>query len=296
VKAESRDVLVRSLACLVIAIGLAACKTSRMEVPEAKPESLAVELEELRQQLPDPFHYQDGLEAFFRTDKARTLIAGGAGSAGRLLQYLDSSTDPALARVAVLILSRMDPALYYPGLVALLGRRDPPMVEAFDAGFWRISLPEQQLANDVVGEVTRSGNASPLLLLQRPVAAAAVRPKLQHLVDDGRQPFARYSMFALGNALVPEDLPFLLRHAQRTDDAEVAALAGIYLLRLGSPAGSTGIGAGLTSPDANLRSSIYHELSRHLPRDALERIRFDPAASPASQRTAVSALVDLIGH
>jgi hypothetical protein len=169
------------------------------------------------------------------------------------------------------------------------------MVEAFELGFWRIRLPEQKLARDVVDVATSSGHASPLLLLQRPVAAAAVHPELERIIDEGRHPFARYSMFALGNALVPEDVPFLIRQVQRTDDAEVTALAGIYLLRLGSRAGAAGIEAGLTSPDANLRTSTYYELSRHLPRDALERIRFDPAAPPASQRAAVTALLGLLG-
>jgi HEAT repeat protein len=286
----------RSIACLALALGLATCREPTVEVPMTKPESLAAELEELRQQLPDPFHYDDGLPAFFQGEKARALVAGGAASAQRLLQYLDSSKDPSLARVAVLMLSRMDPTLYYPELLAILGRKEAPMVEAFDLGFWRIPLPEQKLARDVVDVVAKSGQASPLLLLQRPVAAAAVHPELERLIDERRQPFARYAMFALGYALVPEDIPFLIRQAQRTDDAEIASLAGIYLLRLGSRAGVNGIEAGLTSPDADLRTSTYYELSRHLPKDALERIRFDPAAPPASQRAAVTALLGLLGR
>ncbi len=260
-----------------------------------KQASPAVELEALRQKLPDPFHAAGGFEAFFQSDEARALLGGGSASATRLLQFLDTTNEPALARVAVLVLSRMDPALYYTRLVELLGHKDAPMVEAFDLGFWRIPLPEPKLARDVVGVVDASGNASPLLLLQRPGAAAAVHADLVRLVDEGRKPFARYAMFALGSALVPEDVPFLVRHAQRTDAPDVAAPAGVYLLRLGSRAGAAGIEAGLTSPDADLRASTYYALSSQLSKDALRRIRFDPVAPPASQRDAVAALMELVG-
>lgn len=162
------------------------------------------QLEFLRARLPEPFDFEAGLPAFFGDERARRLVAGGAATAQELLRYLDRCSEPALAQVAVLLLSRFEPAQFYRSLLEQLARQTQPMVEAFEAGFWRIQLPEAALARDVIDAVAGSGNALPLLLLQRPVAAAAVRSDLKRWVTAGQEPFASLAAPALRYVDEPE--------------------------------------------------------------------------------------------
>src|SRR5207244_12248742 len=96
--------------------------------------------------------------------------------------FVESKQNPALVRVAVLLLSRFSPAAFYANLLVLLEKTDRAMTEAFEPGFWLIQLPEQQLAQDLVRIVASSGNPYPLLLLQRPVAKV-VRSQLAGFVQ-----------------------------------------------------------------------------------------------------------------
>ena len=170
---------------------------------------------------------------------ARRLLAGGDATAGELLAFLRQSPEPALARVAVLLLAQSSSATVYDGLLEILGRADQKLALAFDAGLWRAPRGEDAIARDIVRVVETSGNPQPLILLQRP-AAAAVKPRLQEFVRARTPPFAEYAMAALAYVVGPADVPFLAEVADWVDRPGLSAEAGIALLRLGSRADGAG--------------------------------------------------------
>ena len=132
--------------------------------------TIEMDLEILRQRLPEPFFLPDKLDEFFDDPTAQQLIDGGDASIKDILAFLRECTEPSLARVAVLLLSCFEPSEFYQDLLAIFEKADRAMSEAFEVGLWLIKLPEAQIAEDVVNIVSSSGNPNLLLLLQRSVA------------------------------------------------------------------------------------------------------------------------------
>ena len=168
------------------------------------------------------------------------------------------------------------------------------MIEAFDAGLWFVHVPETQIARDLVGIVLSSGNPDPLLLLQRPVAKA-VRSELKGFVNERRMPLSLYALYCYRYALEQEDIPFLSVVSKWIDVPELSALAGLYLLKLGSTKGLLGIRAGLLSPNEQLRTLTYYELSEYLPRTAVTQSNYDPVNPGDVHQAAIDVLLEHVG-
>lgn len=250
-------------------------------------------LEALRQFLPDPFDLPGGLEVFFNYPAAQELIAGGKKSIRRIMDYLEKDPDPALARVAVLLLSRFQPEAFYQGLLGVLKKSDRPVAEAFETGLWLIRMPEQQVARDIVNIVESSGNPYPLLLLQRP-AAKAVRTRLAGYIKQRRLPLSLYALYCYRYAMEQDDVPLLKLVSACFDIPVMSALAGLYLLKLGCKDGLPGIRAGLLAQDEELRMLTYYEFAAYLPKHVIEKAGYDPARSGNSQEDAVDILVNYL--
>jgi hypothetical protein len=252
---------------------------------------MATELEELRQALPEPFEMASKLGGFFQHPVAQRLLAGGKSSVRRLLAFLETCREPAQARVAVLLLSRFAAADFYAGLLAILRRSNQPMTEAFDTGLWLVQLPATEIARDLAGLVAAADNPYLLLLLQRPVAQA-VRSELAGFMKQRRLPLSLYALYSYGYALQPDDVPLLQEIAEWHEIPEMAAIAGLYLLKLGSKAGLPGIGSGLSAADAELRAMIYYRFAEFLPKQVIEQSGYDPAKPAETQQAAVDRLIE----
>lgn len=249
------------------------------------------ELEELRQTLPDPFEMPTKLGEFFDGPVAQRLIAGGEDTVRRLLAFLERCREPALARVAVLLLSRFPAADFYPRLPGILERSDQRTTEAFESGLWLIHLPERQIAQDLVRVAESSGNPNPLLLLQRP-AAKEVRDELGEFIRRRKLPLSLYALYAYGYALEPGDIPLLKDVSEWVDTPQLSAPAGLYLLSLGSKDGLAGVRAGLMSPDEDLRTLTYYELGDYLSKTVIAEAGYRPSEPGDSQGAAVDKLIE----
>lgn len=249
------------------------------------------DLELLRQILPDPYELPSKLEEFFHTPLACTLIAEGVQLARRILAYLENSPEPGLTRVAIVLLSRLPANEFYPQLLSIMEKVDRGNIQAFEPGIWLIQLSEMQIAQDLVRLVAASDNPNPLLLLQRP-AAQVVRSELISFVVQHRMPLSLFALYCLAYALQPGDVPLLTLVADWQDVSEMSALAGIYLLRLGSANGLRGIRLGLMAEEEQLRTTICYELSKSLQRTAFDEAGFDPRLSGTTQEAAVEALIN----
>jgi hypothetical protein len=254
---------------------------------------MAIDLEELRQALPEPFDMASKLEEFFQHPTAHRLIAGHRKSIRLLLGFLETCREPALARVAVLLLSRFPAADFYASLLTILQRSNQAMTEAFDTGLWLLQLPAAGIARDLVSLVAASDNPYPLLLLQRPVALE-VRSELAGFMKQRRLPLSLYALYSYGYALQPEDAPLLQEIAGWEELPEMAANAGLYLLKLGSKAGLPGIRSGLSAANGELRALIYYRLAEFLPKQAIEQAGYDPVKPADTQQAAVDNLLDRV--
>jgi hypothetical protein len=222
----------------------------------ARKSEIERDLEALRQALPDPFDLPAKLDVFFDGPIARKLLAGGAGTIRRIMSFLAANPQPALARVAVLVLSRFEPTAFYPELLLRVGKADKAMIGAFEPGLWLLQLPPQQIAQDLVSLVASSGNPYALLLLQRPVAKA-VRSQLAGFIQQRQLPLSLYALYSYGYTLESKDISLMKEVSTWVDIPEMSALAGLYLLKLGSKDGRAGIRAGLLAPDEQLRTMTY---------------------------------------
>ena len=252
-------------------------------------DDIAGELETVRQALPDPFHMREGLSAFFATERVATLVAGGRTTADRLIGYLEGEPTPALAGVAMIVLSRFPWDWFHPRLLAVLRAADPPLVVALSSGWWLIDRGEADLATDIVAAASPS-RPSPLLLLQHP-AAKHVKPALAGFAQARQSPLSRYALAAMRYALEPGDAATLRDVSQWTGDVEAAALAGLLLLELGSRDGLAGVRAGLAAPAQAVRERTYSELGRFLPRPVVEQAGYTPMHSGDAQHAAIDALL-----
>ncbi|MCX9009876.1 MAG: hypothetical protein OIN66_02030 [Candidatus Methanoperedens sp.] len=243
--------------------------------------------------MPDPFAIASGLDSFFKSPVAQELIAEGKKTICRILAFLKTSKDPSLTRVAVLFLSYFEPSEFYQELLAILQKADRSIAEAFETGLWLIRVPDKQIAQDIVKIVSSSGNPNPLLLLQRPTAKE-VRTELAGFIKQRRMPLSLYALYCYGYVLEKEDTPLMISVSKWKDIPEMSALAGIYLLRLGSSKGYEGIQAGLTAHDIKLRTLTYFELSKYLPREIIEQAKYDSSRPVDSQRPAVNTLIQAV--
>jgi hypothetical protein len=254
---------------------------------------LRTELDRLAGFLEEPFHRDEGVARLLADPVAQRVLAGGE-AARELLAFLRRSPEPSLARVAVLLAARSGADAVYDELLDILGHADQRLAVAFDTGLWRAPRGEAAIARDIVRVVETSGNPEPLILLQRPGAAAAVKSRLQDLVRSGIARFAEYAMAALAYAVEPADIPFLTEIAHGVDRPALSAEAGIALLRLGSPAGWRGIEAGLTARDEDRRVTTFSALRPLLPEDLRRDPGFDPRRPAGSQPDAVARLRDAL--
>lgn len=188
---------------------------------------MKTDLEELRQALPEPFRYADDLEHFFMRPTAQALTRDGRKSAEALLQYIGCCTEPALVRVAVLLLSRLDPHHFYTGLLNLISTANREIVEAMEPGLWRVSVDPRVLASDLIAMVTPERPA-PLLLLQRS-AALAVKSRLIDLLRRDIHPMSTYAMYCLRYVLDRGDQAFVMSLVNDSHIPEVRNLAREYL-------------------------------------------------------------------
>lgn len=251
---------------------------------------IETDLEMLRQELPDPFFLPDKLDEFFANPVAQQLIAKGTASIKDILSFLVVCTEPSLARVAVLLLSTYEPSEFYQDLLAILKNADEATSEAFEDGMWRIKLPDEQIAKDLVNIVSSSGNPNPLLLLQRS-AVITVKSELAGFIKTRQLPLSLYSLYCYGYALEKGDNTFLTIVSGWVEIPEISSLAGLYLLRLGSKDGTIGIWAGLVSPDVQLRTITYYELFKYLPDEVVDEANYDPAKCVESQQPAMYILM-----
>lgn len=260
-----------------------------------RPDSIHEELEELRQRLPDPFRYGSDLDHVLAGPAARRVLDRGRPAVEALLDVIEEGREPVHAHVAALLLSECPPDVFYPTLLDVLGRSAEATVSAVETGFWRVALPDDRKARDLVEVVRRSDNAGPLLLLQRP-AARAVRPALRAFIEARRVPLSRYALMAYDLAAGDEDLDFLREVATWEEPPSLRALAALALLRHGRrEAGEALLGA-LESPDVELRRAVYAGLAAHIPARAREAAAFDPDRPPASQREAIERLRAALGE
>jgi hypothetical protein len=190
----------------------------------------------------------------------------------------------------VVLLSRFAPDTFYQRLLKRIEKADQPMTHAFDAGLWLLQIPESEIARNLVDLVIASGNPNPMLLLQRP-AANSVRPQLEEFIKQQSLPLSLYALYCLRYALRPEDIPLLSVVSQWFDMPEMCALAGLYLLKLGSKEGLPGIRMGLLAPDQQLRTSTYYELSQYLPATAVTQSGYNPSLGGETNRTAADVLL-----
>jgi hypothetical protein len=257
------------------------------------PDDLRIELASLAGYLEEPFHREEGVRRLLADPAALRLLAGGETTARELLGFLRQAPEPAAARVAVLLATALGSDAAYGELLDILRGADQRLVLAFDTGLWRAPRGADAIAADILRVVETSGNPEPLILLQRP-AAAAVKPRLQALVRSRIVRFAEYAMAALAYVAEPADVPFLTEIAGWVDRPGLSAEAGIALLRFGSPAGWRGIEAGLTASDEDQRIATFTTLRPLLPEALRQDPGFDPRAPAGSQSDALARLQDAL--
>jgi hypothetical protein len=250
-------------------------------------------LEQLRQALPGPFESPAKMEVFLSSPAAQQMIAQGQRSINAILDYLANQPTPALARTAVILLSRFDPAMFYSKLMGILAKADEPLVQAFESGLWLIQVPAEQIARDLVRIVTGERNPYPLLLLQRP-AAKAVRSELAGFIQQRRLPLSLYALYCYEYALESEDIPLMREVSTWTDVPRMSALAGLYLLKSGSKGGLEGIRAGLLASSEQVRTATYYGLREYLPEPVVNRASYDPTQEGATQQAAADVLIDFL--
>ncbi len=159
--------------------------------------------------------------------KAQVLTRDGRKSAEALLLYIRHSTEPSLVRVAVLLLSRLDPDHFYTELLTLIATANREAVEAMEPGLWRVAVDPEALPSDLIAMATPE-RSYPLLLLQRP-AARAVKPRLIDLVRRDVQPMSIYAMYCLRYALDGGDRTLLENLEKESHISEIRDLAREYL-------------------------------------------------------------------
>lgn len=250
-------------------------------------------LEQLRQALPDPFESPAKMEEFLSGPAAQEMIARGHIAISAILDYLSNQPNPALARPAVILLSRFEPTTFYPQLLGILAKADGPLVQAFETGLWLIHVPQEQIARDLVRIVTVEKNPYPLLLLQRP-AAKAVRSELAGFIQQRRLPLSLYALYCYEYALGPEDVPLMREVSTWTDIPRISALAGLYLLKSGLKSGLEGIRAGLLASSEQIRTDTYHGLREYLPERIVDQAKYDPTQEGATQQAAADVLINFL--
>lgn len=189
--------------------------------------TLHADLEELRQDLPEPFRYSEELERFFQLDKAQSLTNDGRESAQPLLEFIRKEPEADLIRVAVLLLSQLDPSLFYEDLVSMAARADRSTVMALEAGLWRIQVDPSVVAADLVASVDAE-RPNALLLLQRPVAQE-IKPQLIGFVRQDIHPLSLYAMYCLEYTIDNGDRGWLVQLTENSDIEEIRSLASSYL-------------------------------------------------------------------
>ena len=234
-------------------------------------------LDRLRQDYPDPFRGERGIDELIERPDAQALLSDQAQASSGLLKLLRRTDDPDLARVAVVLISRLPPEEIYEPLLDALGRADAEMAHAYEPGLWRIAVSEQQLAGDLLRLVESTGNPYPLLVLQRP-AARYVKAQLQRLAERRELPLSRLAFHPFRYTVDPGDAEVLRALTQWTEAPDVAAGADLALLDMSLPTDGAGIAAGLTAADEEVRVTTAYQLSRLLPRQALTEAGYDPRA------------------
>src|SRR6185437_8632704 len=104
----------------------------------APPDDPRSDLNELAGLPANPFRRDEEAAQLLVHPVARRLLAGGEATTAALLAFLRQSPEPALARVAVLLLAQSADADIYDGLFDVLEGADQPLTLAFDAGLWRV--------------------------------------------------------------------------------------------------------------------------------------------------------------
>ena len=247
------------------------------------------DLEILRQALPDPFNLSTELDTFFTHPVAKQFVVEGNESVKRLVLFLQECHEPSLAVVAVILLSRFPPPLFYADLLEILKKSDQPMTMAIETGLWMIEMEEQQIAEDLVNIVASSANPFPLLLLQRP-ASQTVGAQLTEFIRQHQMPHSLYALYCY-RYVEPSQNTMLLTEVLHWDEAEMSALAGLYLLKLGDKEGLEGINRGLTAKDEQVRTMTYRELDTYLPKEVFSEANYDPEKQPDLQMTAINHLL-----
>ncbi len=249
------------------------------------------DLDALARLLQHPFRRREDEARLLADPIARRWLGGGEAATNALLAFLRTRPPPPLAGVAVLLLAQSASDAVYQELLQILGTADAALAGAFEPGLWRVPKAEEGVVRDIVHLAAATGNPAPLLLLQRPSAAAA-KPELEALVRSRAMPGAEYAMTALAYASGPADIPFLEQVAQWLDQPPLSAAAGVALLRLGSSAGWPGIEAGLTAAYTDQRVATLLALRPLLPEPLRRSPGFDPYLPPDRQAEALAKLRD----
>jgi len=187
------------------------------------------DMEELRQELPEPFFVKKRIGEFYNSAVARKMIEDGPLTVNNILEYLGENPRPGLAAPAVLLLSFFDPQQFYSRLLEILRYAGRPIIEAFEFGFWLIRLDEKKIAADLVKLANE--NANVLLLLQRPVIKA-FKKDLQKFIESRRMPLSLYAIYCYKYTLDKADVFFLEKISRWEDLPDVAVEADICLKRL----------------------------------------------------------------
>jgi hypothetical protein len=255
---------------------------------------IEADLAALSQVLPDPFHFQSKLDDFFNHPAAVKLTSEGAASVEHLVEFLRARHAPSQVKAAVILLSRFPPIMFYGDLINVLGKADEEETRAFDPGLWMIKLSEEQIAKDLVRIVDGSVNPFPLLLMQRD-AAKTVKAKLSQFISERRQPLSLLALYAFAYAMDSADNSLLDDVTRLDQSPKMRALAGLYLLRLGSAGGIAGIRAGLEASEEQLREDTYRELAEHLPPALIKSAGYRPNQKPDTQGLAIDTLLGALG-
>ncbi len=189
--------------------------------------NMQTDLEELHQALPDPFRYSEELEQFFMLPKAQAMVRDGRKSANALVQYIRRSGEPALVRVAALLLSQLDPDYFYADLLELIATANRETVEALEPGLWRVSVEKESLARDLIALVTPQRPYA-LLLLQRP-AVRVVKASLIDLIRKDIHPLSTFAMYCFPYALDDSDRTFIADRERNSRVPEIRGIAREYL-------------------------------------------------------------------
>ena len=228
--------------------------------------------------LNDPFRMEKQMEDFSTHPVVQKIVASGSNGPKSLLPFVADTSDPTLARIALVTLSQLDPTLFYADLLTMLESKGQKGIEPLDAGLWKIKVPEEQIATDLMKIVQEKGNPYPLILLQRPIAKA-VKSELIQLIEKDEAPSALYALYCLRYCLSEDDIPLLKSMAGNLEKVTTAAHAGVYLLKLKNTAGIPGVRAGLTGENQKLRTSIFFGIWKLLPEQLIKEANYNPSAN-----------------